>query len=95
MRRPLRTMGGTAGPSATYVIGADAFAVVGPGKVVQDKLELTADNFPGIAAPGRYLLRYDYSYDGYWDAAGAAGNSGISGAWRGTMSSREVQVLRE
>jgi hypothetical protein len=35
-----------AGPSATYVIGADAFAVVGPGEVVQDKLELTPDTFP-------------------------------------------------
>src|SRR5262245_60546493 len=28
------------GPSATYVIGRSAFAVIGPGEVIQDKLQL-------------------------------------------------------
>jgi hypothetical protein len=83
------------GPAVTYVIGATAFAVVGPGEVVEDKLELTIDNFAGTKPPGRYTLRYDYSYDGHWDATAAAGKSGISNAWRGTISSREVQVFRK
>ncbi len=83
------------GPVKTYVVGALAFAVLGPGEVVEDKLELMVDNFAGIERPGRYTLRYDYSYDGSWDTTAAAGNSGIKDAWRGTISSREVQVLRE
>ncbi len=83
------------GPAVTYVIGATAFAVIGPGEVVEDRLELMIDNFAGIKPRGHYTLRYDYSYDGHWDAAAAAGNSGIKDAWRGTISSREVQVFRE
>lgn len=83
------------GPNVTYVIGANAFAVVGPGETIEDQLELTIDNFAGIEAPGTYTLRYDYSYDGQWDATAARGNSGIRDAWRGTISSREVQLLRE
>lgn len=83
------------GPAVTYVIGASAFAVIGPGEVVEDKLELTIDNFAGFERPGRYTLRYDYSYDGHWDATTAAGNSGIAGAWRGTITSREIQVVRK
>jgi hypothetical protein len=39
-------------------------------------------------------LRYDYSYDGIWDAAAAAGKSDVAGAWRGAICSREVQVTR-
>ena len=82
------------GPALTYVIGSSAFAVIGPGEVVEDKMEITG-NFAGIELPGRYTLRYDYSYDGYWDWTAAAGKSGISNAWRGTISSREVQVFRK
>lgn len=83
-----------AGPAVSYVIGAKSFAVIGPGEVVEDKMELT-NNYAGFERPGRYTLRYDYSYDGYWDATAAAGNSGIAGAWRGTISSREIQVFRK
>src|SRR4029453_14988658 len=72
------------GPAVTYVIGASAFAVIGPGEGGEEKLELTIDNFAGFERPGRYTLRYDYSYDGHWDTTAAAGNSGIAGAWRGT-----------
>jgi hypothetical protein len=83
------------GPNVTYTVGAGAFAVIGPGEVVKDKLELTIDNFAGIAPQGQYTLRYDYSYDGHWDATAAVGNSGISNAWHGTISSRELQVSRK
>ena len=89
--RPIRYTG----PAVSYVIGAMAFAIIGPGEVVKDKMELMIDNFAGIKLPGRYTLRYDYSYDGYWDATATAGKSGISNAWRGTISSREVQVFRK
>lgn len=83
------------GPNATYVIGADAFAVLDPGEIVEDRLDLSIDSFAGIRRREIYTVRYDYSYDGQWDKAGAAGNSGIRDAWRGTISSREVQVVRE
>jgi hypothetical protein len=83
------------GPTPGYVIGADSFAVVGPGEIIEDRLELTTDNFAGTGSPGHYTLRYDYFYDGQWDDTAASGNSGISGAWRGTISSREIQVFRE
>jgi len=83
------------GTTPGYELGAGAFAVLGPGEAVEDKLELTADNFTGIERPGRYTLRYDYSHDGGWDDAAAAGNSGIRNVWRGTIISREVQVVRE
>jgi hypothetical protein len=83
------------GPTPSYVIGSDAFEVIGPGDVVEDKLELTTDNFAGIEPPGRYSLQYDYSYNGQWDATAAAGKSGIRDAWRGTISSRAIHVIRE
>jgi hypothetical protein len=83
------------GPTPGYVIGSDAFAVIGPGEIAKDRLELTTDNFAGTGPPGQYSLRYDYSYDGQWDDTAASGNSGISDAWRGTISSREIQVFRE
>ena len=83
------------GPAVTYVIGSSAFVVIGPGEVVEDKLELSINNFAGMKPPGQYTLRYDYSYNGYWDTTAAAGKSGIKDAWRGTISSREVQVIRE
>ncbi len=82
------------GPALSYVIGSAGFVVIGPGEVVEDKMEITG-NFTGIERAGRYTLRYDYSYDGYWDATAAAANSGISNAWRGTISSREVEVFRK
>jgi hypothetical protein len=83
------------GPILTCVIGSSAVAVIGPGEVVEDELELTLDNFAGIEQPGRYTLRYDYSYDGHWDSTAVARRSAISNAWRGTISSREVDVLRK
>lgn len=83
------------GSWVSYVVGSMAFAVIGPGEVVEDKLELGIGQFAGIKPPGRYTLRYDYSYGGHWDQTAAAGNSGISNAWRGTISSREVGVFRE
>ena len=83
------------GPTPGYVIGADAFAVLAPGATIEDHIELTTDNFAGIETPGTYTFRYDYSYDGRWDDTAAAGESGIRGAWRGTISSREVQVTRK
>jgi hypothetical protein len=83
------------GAMVTYVIGADAFAIVAPGETVEDQLELTTDNFADLAPPGPYTLRFDYSYRGQWDATAAVGNSGIKGAWQGTISSREVTVLRK
>ena len=83
------------GPAWTYVIGASAFAVIGAGETVEDKLELNPQNFAGLSGPGTCTLRYDYSYSGYWDTTAAAGNSGISNIWRGAISSREVQVRRK
>ena len=83
------------GANLTYPLSAHAFAVIGPGEVVEDKLEVTIDNFGGIASPGVYILRYDYAYDGRGDATAAAGNSGIINAWRGTISSREVHLSRK
>ena len=83
-----------AGPMPSYVIGRNGFTVLDPGAVVEDRLELMNESFHGFGRPGTYTLRYDYSYQGYWDATAAVGNSGISNAWRGTISSREVQVVR-
>jgi hypothetical protein len=83
------------GPYVTYVIGPHGFAVVGPGEVVEDKMEFSIGDFTGIAPAGRYTLRYDYSYAGHWDTHAAALNSGISNAWRGAISSREVEVFRK
>jgi hypothetical protein len=83
------------GPNESYVVGSGGFAIIKPGEIVEDKLELTIDNFAGTEGRGRYTLRYDYSYNGQWDTTAAAGTSGIRDAWRGTLSSREVQVVRE
>jgi hypothetical protein len=83
------------GPAVTYVIGASAFAVLAPGEAIEDQIELANDNFAGMEAAGTYTLRYDYAYGGHWDAAAAAGESGIRGAWRGTIGSREIQVTRK
>ncbi len=83
------------GPVASYVIGAAAFAVIGPGETVQDRIELTIDNFAGMEPAGTYTLRYDYSYSGEWDTTAAAGASGIRDAWRGAICSREVEFVRQ
>jgi hypothetical protein len=83
------------GANWTHSVAANGFAVIGAGEVVEDEIELTTDNYSGIEPPGIYTLRYDYSYDGQWDETAAVGNSGIRDAWRGTISSREVQVLKE
>lgn len=82
------------GATPSYVIGANAFVVLAPGETIEDKNELSMDNFAGIEQPGTYSLRYDYSYDGRWDATAAAGEKSNAGAWRGTISSRELQVVR-
>lgn len=83
------------GPKWTYVVGSDAFAVIAPGETIQDKIDMSIENFAGIEEQGEYILRYDYTYDGRWDTTAAAGGSGIKDAWRGTIVSREVQVIRE
>lgn len=82
------------GPNASYVIGADAFTALGPGEVVEERLTLISENF-AVGSTGEYTLRFDYSYQGQWDVTAAAGNSGIRDAWRGTICSREVRVLRK
>jgi hypothetical protein len=83
------------GPNAAYVIGSDAFILLKPGEVVHDTMELAVENFAGIERPGTYTLRYDYSYDGQWDTAAAAGNSGVRDPWRGAVASREARISRE
>lgn len=83
------------GPQMTYVIGADAFAVMAPGETIQGKIDMIAENYLGIDKQGTYMLRYDYQYDGRWDTTAAAGGSGIKDAWRGTIVSREVKINRE
>jgi hypothetical protein len=83
------------GAQATYVIGGNAFAVIAPGESIEDQMELSIDNFAGLESPGSYTLRFDYSYHGQWDTTAAAGGSGISNAWRGTIGSREVEILRK
>lgn len=83
------------GPSLTYVVGADAFTSLAPGEVIKDTLEIPTDNFQDLAAAGDYVLRFDYSYNGHWDATAAKGERGISGAWRGCITSREVPFTRE
>jgi hypothetical protein len=90
-KRRIRYSGDTPG----YEIGASAFAVVAPGAVIEDHIELTTHHFAGIEAKGTYHLRYDYSYDGRWDATAAVDGSDVSGVWRGTICSREVPVTRE
>ena len=85
-KRRLRYTGAT----PDYVVGKDGFAVVAPGETIEDKIKLTAANFAGLEELGMYALRYDYRYDGGWDAT-----AGIRGAWRGKVSSREVHVSRK
>ena len=77
------------GAKADYDVRSDGFAVVAPGAMIEDQIELTMHNFSGIEAPGTYSLRYDYSYDGGWDKT-----AGVRDAWRGKISSREVHVTR-
>lgn len=83
------------GATPTYPLGPSAFAVIPAGATIEDHLELTTDDFAGIEEPGTYDLRYDYSYDGRGDSTAAAGESGIRGAWHGTISSREILVTRK
>jgi hypothetical protein len=86
---------GYTGPNLSYVVGSSGFAILDPGEIVEDQLDLTIDNFAGTEAAGSYTLRYDYSYAGEWDTTAAVGACGIRDAWRGTLGSREVQVVRE
>jgi hypothetical protein len=83
------------GPTQEYTVGSGAFAVLGPGEVVEDRLALTIDNYAGMGPPGTYTLRYDYSYNGQWDKAAAKVDSGTREIWRGAICSREVQVVRQ
>ena len=73
-----------------YVVLKEGFAVVAPGEMIEDKMKLPAANYAGLEELGTYALRYDYSYNGEWEKT-----AGISGAWRGTVSSREVHVTRK
>ena len=83
------------GPNVTYVIGANAFAVMQPGEIIADQMLLTVDNFGGLDAPGTYRFRYQYEYNGHWDTTAAAGDSGIRDVWRGKISSESIEVFRE
>ena len=82
------------GPTGDYDVLSDGFAVVAPGAMIEDHIELTMADFAGIEAPGTYSVRYDYSYNGVWDKTAAVGENGIRDAWRGKISSREVQATR-
>jgi hypothetical protein len=78
------------GPTPDYVVLKEGFAVVAPGAMIEDKIKLTVTNFKGFEELGTYALRFDYSYNGGWDKT-----AGIHGAWRGTISSREVQLKKQ
>ena len=78
------------GETPDYDVLKDGFAVVAPGETIEDKIKVTAADFVGLGALGTYALRYDYSYSGDWDAT-----AGVRGAWRGTLSSREIQITRK
>ena len=57
------------GPEPDYVLGADAFTLLPPGRpllesssvdALQEWLPLTPQNHPGLSEPGRYTIRYTY-----------------------------------
>ena len=81
------------GPESDYVLNAKAFVTIGPNEIVTEIIELSKDHFAGTGQAGTYTLRYDYAYDGTWDETVA--REGVKGVWRGRISSREIQLIKE
>jgi hypothetical protein len=54
------------GRSPSGVIGSSCLAVVSPGEVVRDRLELWTSDFVGSDRPGKYVVYFTYRSDGSW-----------------------------
>lgn len=79
------------GATPSYELGADAFSRLQPGEVVEDRTELTLDQFANSDMPGRYTIAYEYVAQSWQEAAS---REGFDNLWMGTIASGPVNVTK-
>lgn len=93
------------GPKLTYVLGADAFTYLVPGEALletwstdalQDWLQLTEANRPGLGEPGRYTIRFNYrATPSHQEMAKQSGRFvGQKRLWTGEIRTGHVAVTK-
>jgi len=79
------------GATPTYVLGVDSFYRLQPNEVIEDRIELTVDNFAGSDATGQYTIRYKYLSEGWQEIAS---RYGFKELWIGVIEGDTVTILK-
>lgn len=69
------------------------FTRLEPGETVKDALKVDPSQYEGMHRPGRYTIRFEYTYDGNGDKV--AEKQGLVNIWRGKIRSKPVILTIE
>ncbi len=94
IRGPAGPVPYVAGEAPTYVLSDAAFAVLRPGQVIRDQIELPVSLFKGLDVAGEYsfTLKYSVSHAQYQNLTTRIFPEGKPEIWTGELSSKELKV---
>lgn len=72
-------------PEASYMLGADAFAILAPRETIRDRFDVTLGHFPGSDVPGKYEIVFPFTSPEY---------TSMKGLWTGEILSESLVVVK-